>query len=94
MTKISLVHYVQRWELVPLTVHCGHDESNLGGIGGAGEVGVDLLRVVLVQADEAVQNVVTSSGIIRATCGSSESNYIYSKMDAYLRSQGSKSSWG
>lgn len=29
-------------------VDCSHDESDLGGIGGASEVGVDLLRLVLV----------------------------------------------
>jgi len=29
-------------------IDCSHDESNLGGIGGASEVGVDLLGLVLV----------------------------------------------
>ena len=31
-----------------LTVDSSHDEANLGGIGGTGKVGVDLLRLVLV----------------------------------------------
>lgn len=37
-----------------LTVNSGHNEANLGSISSAGEMGVDLLGLVLVQADEAV----------------------------------------
>lgn len=35
-------------------VDSSHDEANLHRIGGAGEVGVDLLRGVLVEAGEEV----------------------------------------
>jgi hypothetical protein len=36
------------------TVDGSHDESDLHGVGGAGEVGVDLLVLVLVEGHEAV----------------------------------------
>lgn len=49
------------------TIDSGHDESNLGRIGGTGEVSVDLLSLGLVEGDEAVQDVVASSSIVRAT---------------------------
>ena len=52
----------------PPTIDCGHDESDLGGVGGAGEVGVHLLRVVLIEADKPVQNIVTCGSIVRAPC--------------------------
>lgn len=47
-----------------LTVDSGHDEADLGGVGGAGEVGVDLFLFGLVQGDEAVEDVVASSGVV------------------------------
>ena len=47
-----------------LTVHSSHDEADLGGVSGAGEVGVDLLLLCLVQGHEAVEDVVAGSGII------------------------------
>ena len=50
------------------TVDSGHDESDLGGIGGASEMGIDLFGIVLVQGDETVQNVVTCGSIIGSTC--------------------------
>lgn len=50
-----------------LTINGRHDEADLGGVGGTGEVGVDLLRLVLVQADEAVQDVVAGQRIVVAT---------------------------
>lgn len=46
------------------TVDCCHDKADLGGICGASEVCVNLLRLVLVQADESVQDVVTRRRII------------------------------
>ncbi len=49
------------------TVDSGHDEANLGRVGGAGEMRVDLLRFVLIQRDETVQNVVASGSIVRTT---------------------------
>lgn len=48
-------------------VNSGHNEANLGGIGSTGEVSVDLLSFVLIQADKAVQDVITSQGIIFTT---------------------------
>jgi len=42
----------------------GHNEADLGGVGGASEMRVDLLRLVLVQADESVQDVVASQSVI------------------------------
>lgn len=50
-----------------LTVDSGHDESNLSRVGGASKVSVDLLRLVLVQANEAVEDVVASSGVVVTT---------------------------
>lgn len=47
-----------------LTVDGSHDESDLHSIGGAGEMCVDLLGLVLVQADETVQDVVASSSVV------------------------------
>ena len=47
-----------------LTINGGHDEADLGGIGGTGEMCVNLLRLVLVQADESVQDVVAGLGVI------------------------------
>lgn len=46
------------------TIDSSHDEADLSGVGGAGKVCVDLLVLVLVEADEAVQNVVASSGVV------------------------------
>lgn len=45
----------------------GHHEADLGGVGGASEMGVDLLRLVLVQADESVQDVVAGQSVILAS---------------------------
>lgn len=50
-----------------LTVDSGHDEADLGGVGCACEVGIDLLRLVLVQADKAVQDVVACFRVVIAT---------------------------
>jgi hypothetical protein len=48
------------------TVDSSHDESNLHSVGGAGEMCVNLLSLVLVQADEAVEDVVASSSVVGA----------------------------
>lgn len=50
-----------------LTIHGCHDETDLHGVRRACEMGVNLLSLVLVQADEAVEDVVTSGGVIWAT---------------------------
>lgn len=49
------------------TVHRSHDESDLGGIGSTGEVGVYLLGLVLVQGYESVQDIIASRGIVGST---------------------------
>ncbi len=49
------------------TVHRSHDESDLGGIGSAGKVGVYLLGLVLVQGYESVQDIIASRGIVGST---------------------------
>lgn len=41
-----------------------HDEANLCGVGSAGEVSVDLLGLVLVEADEAVEDVVAGGRVV------------------------------
>lgn len=48
------------------TVHGRHDESDLGGIGGTGEMSVNLLRLVLVQGNETVEDVITRRRIVRS----------------------------
>jgi len=48
-------------------VDSGHDKSDLGGISRTGEMGIDLLRLVLVQADESVENVVAGQSVIVTT---------------------------
>jgi len=45
-------------------VYSRHNESDLGGISGAGKMGVDLLGLVLVQAHESVQNVIACRSIV------------------------------
>ena len=47
-----------------LTIHGAHDESDLGGVGSACEVSVDLLGLCLVQGNESVQDVIASSSIV------------------------------
>jgi hypothetical protein len=49
-------------------VDSGHDESNLHRIGSAGEVGVDLFGLVLVERDESVEDVVARCGVVWTTC--------------------------
>ena len=49
------------------TVDGSHDESNLSGIRGTGEVGVDLFGLVLVQRHESVENVIACRGVVRTT---------------------------
>jgi len=48
-------------------IHSSHDESDLSGIRCAGEMCVDLLCFVLVQADKTVQDIITGRGIIIST---------------------------
>ena len=49
------------------TVDGSHDESYLGCIGGTGEMGVDLLGLVLVEGYEAVEDVVARGRVVRST---------------------------
>ena len=50
------------------TVYCGHDEPDLHGIRGTGEVGIDLLGLVLVERDEPIEDVVTRRSVVWAAC--------------------------
>jgi hypothetical protein len=65
--KSAYVACVLDWGIEYHTVYCGHDESDLHGIGGAGEMGVNLLGLVLVERDEAVEDVVTCRSVVWAT---------------------------
>ena len=55
-------------EFVQPTIDGCHDEADLGGIRGAGEVGVDLLVLVLVEGHEAVQDVVARGLVVAPPC--------------------------
>jgi hypothetical protein len=48
------------------TVHGSHDKSDLHGVGGASEMGINLLVLMLVERNEAVQDVVARGLIIAA----------------------------
>lgn len=49
-----------------LTIDGCHDEADLSCVGSAGEMCVDLFRLVLVQADESVQDVVAGRRVVVA----------------------------
>ena len=49
------------------TIDSRHNETYLGGISSASEVGIDLLRFVLVQGDKSVQDIVAGRSVIRST---------------------------
>lgn len=49
------------------TIDGSHDETDLGGICGAGKMRVDLLRLRLVERYEAVENVIASRSVVVAT---------------------------
>ena len=44
-----------------------HDEADLHGIGGAGEVGIDLFTLMLVKRDKAVEDVLACRIVVGAT---------------------------
>jgi len=48
-------------------INCSHDKSDLSGVSGTGEMGVDLLGFVLVQAYESIQDIVAGQIIIITT---------------------------
>jgi hypothetical protein len=48
-------------------INCRHDETDLCGISGTCEMCVDLLALMLVKGDEAVQDVVASRAIVITT---------------------------
>lgn len=50
-----------------LTVDGRHDESDLCCIGSASEMRVDLLSLMLVETDEAVENVVARRSVVITT---------------------------
>ena len=49
------------------TVDGRHDEADLSGIGCTRKVRVDLFGLVLVERDEAVQDVIASGSVVRTT---------------------------
>ena len=49
------------------TIHSGHDKADLCGIGSTREMGVYLFGLVLVQRNEAIQDIVACGGIVRST---------------------------
>lgn len=50
-----------------LTIDSCHNEADLSGIRGAGEMGIDLLCLVLVEGDESVEDVIACCSIVGAT---------------------------
>lgn len=50
-----------------LTIDSGHDESDLCSISSTCEMGVDLLRLRLIQRNKTIQDVVARSSIVIAT---------------------------
>uniref|UniRef100_A0A1Y1LSX1 Uncharacterized protein n=1 Tax=Photinus pyralis TaxID=7054 RepID=A0A1Y1LSX1_PHOPY len=44
-----------------------HHEADLSSVGGAGEVSINLLGLMLIQADESVEDVVASRSIVVTT---------------------------
>ena len=51
-----------------ITINGCHNETDLCGISGAGKVGIYLLGLGLIKRYEAIQDIVTGSGIILASC--------------------------
>lgn len=45
----------------------GHDEANLHSVGSAGEMGIDLLALMLVKRDKAIEDILTSRIVVRST---------------------------
>jgi len=45
----------------------GHDETNLHGVGGAGEVGIDLLALMLVERYKTVEDVLACRIVVGST---------------------------
>ena len=64
MSRLMLVLVHIDINMDKLTIYSGHDESNLHGIGSTGEVSVNLFRLVLIQGDESIQDVITSSLVV------------------------------
>lgn len=50
-----------------LTIYSSHDEADLRRVGGAGEMCVDLLGLLLVERDESVQYVIAGCVVVRTT---------------------------
>lgn len=48
-------------------INSSHDETDLRGISSTGEMGIDLLGLVLIQTDESVEDIITSQSIIVTT---------------------------
>lgn len=48
------------------TVDCRHDETNLSRVSCTSKMSVDLLRLVLIQRNETIENVIARSGVFGA----------------------------
>lgn len=55
-----------------LTIHSRHNESDLCRVGCAREMGIDLLGLCLIQRDESVEDIITSSSIVGTTYSPSQ----------------------
>ena len=76
-----------------LTIHCCHDEPNLSCVCSTSEVRIDILSVALVERNETVKDIVTSSIFIIATFSQSAPSRVPNiKSQQYLHNRGSNSS--
>jgi hypothetical protein len=76
-----------------LTINGRHDKSYLHGIRGAGKVCVNLLRLVLVEGNESVQDVVRRGLVIATACLVSNRSPTLASQ-TYPHSRGNNSSLG
>ncbi|KAI6757209.1 hypothetical protein HG531_003034 [Fusarium graminearum] len=79
LEKGSVYHHANK-----LTVDSRHNKADLSGIGGAGEMGVDLLGLVLVQADEAVKDIIASRSVVVAALVVGESKGLLHSVDGLI----------
>ena len=49
-----------------ITIHGGHDKTDLRGIRRTGEMSINLLLLGLIQRDEAIEDVLAGQGVIGA----------------------------
>lgn len=68
MSGIMLAWFADPVIRSELTINGRHNESDLHGVCGAGEMGIDLFRLMLVEGDESVENVVAGSLVVGTSC--------------------------